>query len=206
MGDFSVGTLPKHNVVSGFLVWYGTSLKQCTRTTCTGFSKKINLREVTANTALYVLRMIRHFMVIRHRIHTCHLSLPQPSNYSHTNGRHEGGFGTSYSPCFGLYPLSQPVPVLSSERPLCGLCRTWVLGKLQDFNLHPTPFMMRQVRTRARDVLPHPPLLSSTLDPVILVRVRSVRGPHRPGAHSLRSVGSGCLYAVSRPGLSSDAT
>ena len=58
----------------------------------------------------------------------------------------------------GLYPLSQSVPVFSSEEPLSGLCRTWELGKIQDSPLHPSPKSYAQVRTRSCGVLPHPPL------------------------------------------------
>ena len=64
------------------------------------------------------------------------------------------------------------------------------IGKNTTLPLHPKPISCAKyalgIVTCCRT------LRSSTLHPVILVRVHSVRGPHRPGAHGLRSVGSGC--------------
>ena len=116
------------------------------------------------------------------------MRLHRPSTISHANDRLGGEFGTSYLPCLGLYPLSKVVPVFPSVESLSGLCRTWELEKynIPSFLFHPNPtscakYAIRIVtccRTLSSSTL-HPVILVR-VHPVILVRVRSVRGPHRP--------------------------
>ena len=84
---------------------------------------------------------------------------------------------------------------------LSGLCRAWELGNIWKFTIHPSPICHASSNALGL-VTCCRSLRSSTLHPVILVRVRSVRGPRRPGAH-WPQVGGARLLRES-PGLDVD--